>query len=97
MSVSWKGTAHDREHERVAETLRQHARKLQALSLTPEERRAIEAAAAKLVADDAITSNRLRRAPIWRDRRAMATLAVQAFVAVIASLALLHSIVPGLP
>ena len=67
------------------------------MRLSPEERRALQSAAARMLTDEALSANRARQAPVWRDRRALATLGVQAIVAVVATLALLHSINPALP
>lgn len=79
----WEGPAHDAEHERIIAELRKHERAVRDAKLTPQEREAVEAVAARMVAEEAIAANRRRRAPIWRDRRQLAAWAAQLLIAVV--------------
>lgn len=75
----------------------EHGRALERLKLTPVEKQAIQSAAAKMVADEAIIANRRRRAPIWRDRRQFVAWLGGLLIAVVVLLEWLHSLNPALP
>jgi hypothetical protein len=88
----WEGPAHDAEHERIARELDRHAHTLAGLRLSGDERRAIQTAAAKMLADEALLMNRARRAQWWQTAWGRTAIAIGGCSVLVQLFNLLHSL-----